>query len=385
MRDQVAMSEGRKDWSTWPRYDAAVLGFRNYWYPVTWSWKVRGTPMPVTLLGEKFMLIRDQGKVHALHDRCLHRGVPLSLGAGWLGQRSWSRQEFPGTISCGYHGWTYDLRSGNLVAALTDGPDSPICGKVRVKTYPVEERIGIVWVYIGDLDPPPVEADIPEELLTRPKVFHGRISVREGDWRYGAENGFDEAHPRYLHRNSLWRRFARLPGWTRSYVKTIEDGKWLAYMPSEVHHEADYPGLGHWPQRDWYRMSGPGPRIAIRLPCTLRVTQGDWTIYSWFMGQDANHHRYMQLAVKFATGVPAWLFTVRYWTYIRWINQMLFTNQDGVMIRNMEAPPERLFRPDLSIIAWRKLCEGARGGEASAPETDERELEALTRNYTAPI
>ena len=79
-------------------------------------------------------------------------------------------------MSCGYHGWTYDLASGTLVAALTDGPDSPICGKVRVRTYPVEERIGIVWVYIGELDPPPVEADIPEEL--RPMVFGLETSVQ---------------------------------------------------------------------------------------------------------------------------------------------------------------------------------------------------------------
>ena len=224
MNDRVARSDGRKDWSTWPRYDAAVLGLRNYWYPATWSWKVRSKPVPITLLGERLVFIRDHGRVYALHDRCAHRGVPLSLRAGSLGQRGCARPEFPGTISCGYHGWTYELATGTLVAALTDGPDSPICGKVRIRTYPVEERIGIVWVYIGDLDPPPVEADIPEELLTRPHTKGGRISIREGNWRYAAENGFDEAHPRYLHRNSAWLMRQQIPGWTRSGVKMLEDG-----------------------------------------------------------------------------------------------------------------------------------------------------------------
>jgi hypothetical protein len=76
---------------------------------------------------------------------------------------------------------------------------------------------------------------------------------------------------------------------------------------------------------------------------------------------------------------------LRYWTYIRWINQTLFTNQDGVMIKAMDSPPERLFRPDLSLVAWRKLCEGARGGPSASPDTDERELESLTRNYTAAV
>ncbi len=51
---------------------------------------------------------------------------------------------FPGTVSCRYHGWTYDLASGRLVAALTDGLDLPLVGKVCLKSYPVEERRGII-------------------------------------------------------------------------------------------------------------------------------------------------------------------------------------------------------------------------------------------------
>src|SRR5436190_4279563 len=103
--------------SIWPRYDAAVLGFRNYWYPVMWSAELRDRPLSLTLLGERILFLRDQGKAYALQDRCPHRSVPLRLGS----------QEFPGTWSCGYHGWTYDLASGTLVAVITDGPDSPIC------------------------------------------------------------------------------------------------------------------------------------------------------------------------------------------------------------------------------------------------------------------
>jgi phenylpropionate dioxygenase-like ring-hydroxylating dioxygenase large terminal subunit len=386
MSDRVSLSEGRRDWGTWPRYEAAVLGLRNYWYPATWSCRVRGKPVPITLLGERIVFIRDRGRVYALHDRCAHRGVPLSLGARTFGQQGCSRQEFAGTLSCGYHGWTYDLASGTLVAALTDGPDSPICGKVRVRTYPVEERIGIVWVYIGELDPPPVEADIPEELLAQPHTKGGRISIREGNWRYAAENGFDEAHPRYLHQNSAWLMRQQIPGWTRSGVKMLEDGQWLAYYATEVHRESEYPGLGRWPPQRWWKQKGRGgARVAIRLPCMLRVNQFDFAIYSWFMPQDENHHRYMQLAVKFTTGLPGWLFRVRYWTYIRWLNQVLFTNQDEVMIKGMDAPPERLFRPDLSLVAWRKMCEGARGGEAPPPDTDERDLAALTNNHTTAI
>src|SRR5215212_2824681 len=70
------MGEG----GNWPRYDAAVFGFRNYWYPVLLSGQVGRKPRAITVCGEKVVLVRDQGKVYGLHDRCPHRGVPLSCG-----------------------------------------------------------------------------------------------------------------------------------------------------------------------------------------------------------------------------------------------------------------------------------------------------------------
>ena len=71
-----ADSLGREQWDTWPTYDAAVLGFRDYWYPVAWSKSISRKPLALTLLGENVMLLRDQhGQPRALHNRCPHRGV----------------------------------------------------------------------------------------------------------------------------------------------------------------------------------------------------------------------------------------------------------------------------------------------------------------------
>src|SRR5919199_1809456 len=131
---------------------------------------VGGAPRSVTLCGEKIVLVRDGGRVYGLHDRCPHRGVPLSCG----------RREFPGMLTCAYHGWTYDLQTGRLEVVLTDGPDSPMCGKANVRTYPVEERAGLIFVYVGDQPAPPVEADIPRELLRPDAVVEGIITRQRG-------------------------------------------------------------------------------------------------------------------------------------------------------------------------------------------------------------
>ena len=58
----------QRDLSVWPRYDAAVLGFRNYWYPVTWSRRIGSKPYPFRLLGEPIMFYREQRKVYAFYD-----------------------------------------------------------------------------------------------------------------------------------------------------------------------------------------------------------------------------------------------------------------------------------------------------------------------------
>ena len=46
----------------WPRYTAASLGLRNYWYPVMWSSHLGKQPRAITLCGERIVLVRDQGQ-----------------------------------------------------------------------------------------------------------------------------------------------------------------------------------------------------------------------------------------------------------------------------------------------------------------------------------
>jgi nitrite reductase/ring-hydroxylating ferredoxin subunit len=369
---------GRTDWSTWPQYEAAAHGLPGrYWYPVMWSVELSGKPVSVQIANRKVMLIRDAGQPYALHDRCPHRGVPLSLGD----------QQFPGTISCPYHGWTFDLPSGCLAAVITDGPDSPLVGKTWVTSIPVAERLGLVWLFIGPDEAddnkgevPPIESAIPTELLDTDLVLGGNIEIRRGGWRFGAENGFDEGHAKYLHRESLWRILKVMPTWTKTVVVNDAD-RWITRVQTEVHWSADFPGLGRWSGERWWKigsgtkmLEGPtasgktDPHIAklaftgqqsIRLPGLLRIVHRHFIHYEWYVPVDGDRYRYVQVLVEFKRGRAALLFKLRYLFFIRWLFHGQFSAQDKWMVDVMDAPPERLYRPDVSITSWRKLCEEA--------------------------
>ncbi len=306
--------------------------------------------------------------------------MPLRLG----------RTRFPGTITCPYHGWTYRLDTGVMCAAITDGPDSPITGKVAVRTYPVAERLGLVWVFVGEpgAEVPPVEQDIPEELLTHRVLIGGRIQPgRRGNWRYAAENGFDEGHAKFLHRDALWARFRRMPVWTEIRIVTTPDQRWISRRWEAVHWEADFPGLGRWPpprRAPWRWMAAraqPGrrprvdPRIAalelpgmvsVRVPYILRVAYAHYIHYEWAVPEDAEHHRYVQLLASFKPDALGRLwFRLQYLAYIRWVFHGQFTGQDAWMVDVMDIPPERLYRPDSSVIEWRRLVEEQHRGSRS--------------------
>ena len=382
-----------RDWSHLPDYECASEGLKEYWYPVLWSRELKKKPKSVVLCGHKIMLMRGKdGRVHALHNRCAHRGVPLSLGKQW----------FPNTISCAYHGWTYDLESGELVAVITDGPDSRICGNAMVRTYPAEERIGLVWVYVGDESAHPLGAQLPEELVNPPKyAIGGRIEDRRGDWRLFAENGFDEGHAKYLHRTSIWRLFKVMPTWNKIHIE--KHGRWLYRVEDERHWEADYPGLGKWSNRRWWKIepkqkqgrylgnTGGGkndPYIdslqlpgfaSLSLPGVLRIAYPNFIHYEFYVPVEAGKTRYVGIMVQFKTGLGKFLFYVLYLAGIRWMFHGNFSRQDHRMVENTQAPPERLYRPDISLVEWRKLFSEPHPIRKTAGTGDNKDQEPNSR------
>jgi phenylpropionate dioxygenase-like ring-hydroxylating dioxygenase large terminal subunit len=346
--------------ANWKLYDSAAEGLREYWYPVAQSAAIGRRPTHVKLCGQDIVLVRDS-RLFALEDRCPHRCVPFSGG----GTPAVAKRDFAGHLTCRYHGWVFELESGRLAAALTDGPDSPIVGKVHVRTYPVQERCGMVWLWPGEGEPSvPVEADIPEELLAADARVYSRSSPRRGNWRYATENGFDESHAKYLHRDSIWAWFRKIPSFNTMTLFIEPDGKWLSRGKSDIHFQQDYPGLGRWPHYHRLKVmkhpsSMKSSATSVRLPGILRVPYPGWSIFEWYVPVDARTHQYVQVNARWTNSLAARL---RWWAYytflIRNVQHRFLNNQDAWMIGIMpDSHPERFFRPDASITAWRRLVE----------------------------
>lgn len=347
----------------WSRYAAVVEGLSEYWYPVLNAASLGRKLQPVEIAGMKIFLMRDGGRIYALEDKCPHRGVPLSMGT----------REFPGHVTCVYHGWVFDLETGMLKAALPDGPDSPVVGKACVRTFPVEERCGMIWVWMGKDEPVPVEDDIPEELLRADARIFAKFRIAKGNWRYACENGFDEAHGKVLHRSSWWVYFKRMAGWNETEITRTEDGVWLTRYQKSVTAQDDYPGLGRWPRFNFFQrrqktvaQGSNQHTVCVRLPCTLRVVQpgnANWTHYEWYVPVDADRYRYLQIAVSWTSGIGGLFWWLRYYAYILWVHHYNFNNQDlRVVSLQGDSHPVRAFRPDISITAWRRMVEDeARG------------------------
>lgn len=242
------------------------LGFREYWYPAIEARKVRGKPVSLMMLGDDLVLFRDgAGNVVALSDWCPHRGARLSLGVC----------EFKGTVTCPYHGYVFD-GTGQCVAGLIERPDSTFPSKLHARAYPTEERMGIVFVWMGETAPVPLEEDLPAELLD-PELTGARylrVKVWEANWTEPMAQGID-FHEFYLHRGlNVWRLFNyRLPFFREKIVYTGgvkitgEGETWVNAAWAAPHTgQAYFPGVdARWPRHVWWR----------RLPGNLRYRGGD--------------------------------------------------------------------------------------------------------------
>jgi phenylpropionate dioxygenase-like ring-hydroxylating dioxygenase large terminal subunit len=161
----------------------------NFWYPLATSDELTDSVIKVRCLGHDFALFRDHtGAFRCLADTCPHRGG--SLGMGLLED---------GLVQCPYHGWRFD-GAGQCLRIPTLPADQKIPARARVDSYPVQERYGLIFAFLGDLP----ESDRPP-LMEIDEWGQGDWSVTSivYDWQANfervIENGLDATHTEFVH------------------------------------------------------------------------------------------------------------------------------------------------------------------------------------------
>ena len=171
---------------------------RRYWHPVGMAADAGTTPRSVKVLGEELILFRDgRGQAGLVYPRCCHRGTTLYYG----------KVEERG-IRCCYHGWLFDVEGRCLEMPCEPNPSGAQCQRVRQPWYPVEERYGLVFAYLGPPAKRPVlpryeclEVLQPGEFVEADasSIGSGGIAIAPCNWLQHFENVVDPYHVPILH------------------------------------------------------------------------------------------------------------------------------------------------------------------------------------------
>jgi carbazole 1,9a-dioxygenase len=358
----------------WSEYYRAKVGFRNYWYAACLSTEIAdGDWLARTILGEDILFRRINGKVYAIKDRCIHRGVKLS-----------NRVEChtDSTITCWWHGFTFRWTDG-VVTNIVGAPESKLIGRAKTKVYPVEEAQGMVFVFIGDpgIAVPPLSDHVPPMFLDEGRVIEGEVLLVESNWRLGPEGGLDEIH-RYLHRTStlLLETKATMPlGYrgAKTQCEVVDNDAWPKgiidrFASDTMYFEVDIDDAPGAVTGVRFADTGTKKKRTVAtsswLPGVLRVEgfpEDGGCFFEFYVPINETQHRcFMMISQTCRTPQETAAFRSRYKTRWRRYAVQNFLRQDvdaresaGRFYQHDRAWIEEvLTEEDYMIIEWRKLC-----------------------------
>ncbi len=159
---------------------------RQFWMAVERSEDLKpGQAKPIRIMSEDYALYRGaSGQAQVIAYRCPHRGAQMHLG--------WVEGD---DIRCVYHGWKFDC-SGQCNEQPAE--EAGFARKVKMRTWPTREHMGLIYAYFGDGEPPhfpPFPAPTDEGLIENPVPPHIPCNYLQS-----FENSLDEVHVSFVHR-----------------------------------------------------------------------------------------------------------------------------------------------------------------------------------------
>ena len=200
---------------------------RQYWQPAALVDELKGNrPIkPVRLFGEDLVIFKDdKGRYGLVGRHCPHRGTDLAFG----------RLE-NGGLRCAFHGWLFDI-NGKCLETPAEPDNSNLCANIKQKAYPVVEKSGILFAYLGEGEPPAFpHFDCFVAPDSHTFAFKGMI---ECNWLQSLEVGIDPVHTSFLH------RFFHDEDPTQGYGKMFRDNTKDADMPmTQIMREVTRPRI----------------------------------------------------------------------------------------------------------------------------------------------
>src|SRR5262245_28262994 len=178
------------------------------------AWLVLGHESQVKAPGDYFttrmgrepvIVVNDAGEIHALINRCAHRGSMVCAEGRGNTER----------FVCPYHGWSYDRTGALRAVPFGDGYSKSTLSELRLKAVPRVARYrGFVFASLAE------DGESLEEFLGPAKASFddfvdrapgGELEVAggvfkhayNGNWKLMLENHLDGAHPAWVHASSV--------------------------------------------------------------------------------------------------------------------------------------------------------------------------------------
>lgn len=131
---------------------------------------------------------KDNGAYAAILDRCNHRNAPLSKG-----------KIIDQCIVCPYHGWVYN-EEGQCIDIPSEGPHKERIPNKKVDGFPIKEKNGLVWVWMGKSGEPSKEPYEMPVMSHHGWHYYYMTTPFENNVTDLVENFMDVPHTVFVHK-----------------------------------------------------------------------------------------------------------------------------------------------------------------------------------------